>query len=215
MTTFAVVPVKHLNASKTRLAPILTLENRKRLTLAMLEDVLNAVRGSIVRETVVVGSDSRVCEFAADGGATFREEGRPGLNRAVTSSIEWCIKSGANAVLVLPADIPLLTSVDINRIIEIAGENVSTVVMSPSHNGGTNALYLRPPNIIEVSYGQGSFKRHIIRSRTIGARPKVYYSPSVAFDVDSQKDLQKLLRTENSSRSRHFVSEVLGRKSID
>jgi 2-phospho-L-lactate guanylyltransferase len=215
MTTFAVVPVKHLNESKTRLVSALTLENRKRLTLAMLEDVLNAVKCSIVRETIVVGSDPRVCEFAAVAGVTYKEEDRTGLNRAITSSIEWCIKSGANAVLVLPADIPLLSSTDINRIIEIAGKANSTVVISPSHNGGTNALYLRPPNVIEVSYGPGSFKRHIIRSRTIGARLKVYYSRSVAFDIDSQKDLQRLLGTENFSHSGHFVAGVLGRKSVD
>jgi 2-phospho-L-lactate guanylyltransferase len=209
MKIFAVVPVKRLATSKRRLAPVLTPEERKRLTLAMLEDVLNALRGSTVQRAVVVGSDSRVCELAAGAGFSYKQEDGRGLNRAITGSIEWVLKRGADAVLILPADLPLLSSVDIDRIIEIAGNAEQTVVVSPSQNGGTNALYMRPANLIPVSYGPGSFKRHVNFSRRRGARLKVYYSPSVAFDIDSQKDLQKMLATPKAALSVQLVAKLL------
>jgi 2-phospho-L-lactate guanylyltransferase len=209
MKICAVVPIKHLATSKRRLASVLTLGNRMRLTLDMLEDVLKAIRASTVKEAVVVGSDPRVRELAANAGFLYKDEDGRGLNRAITGSIDWCMKRGAEAVLVLPGDIPLLSPVDINRIIKIAGDSEPTVVLSPSENGGTNALFMRPPNLIPVSYGQGSFKKHINRIRARGVRPKVYYSPSVAFDIDSQKDLRRLLGTPTVTLSGQFVAKVL------
>jgi 2-phospho-L-lactate guanylyltransferase len=209
MMIYAVVPVKHLTASKSKLASVLTPKNRKHLTLAMLEDVLTAIRGSTVQEIVVVGSDFSVSELTTDAGAVYIREEARGLNRAISGSILWCMKRGAKSILILPADIPLLSSADINRIIEMAGNAESTMILSPSENGGTNALYLKPPNLIPVSYGPGSFKRHLKQGRRRAARVKLYYSSSVAFDIDSKDDLQKLLRTPSTSLSSQFVAKVL------
>ena len=42
-----------------------------------------------------------------------------GLNSAVKEATEWCMQQGAQAVLILPADIPLLSSEDVNKIVEL------------------------------------------------------------------------------------------------
>ncbi len=206
---YAIVPVKHLSAAKRRLARVLTLRNRKLLTLAMLEDVLNAIRGSHIKKAIVVGSDSKVRELAENACFFYKEENGRGLNQAIAGAIDRCIEAGADAVLILPADIPLLSSGDINRIIAIAGNMELTAVLSPSNDGGTNALYMRPPDLIPVNYGPGSFKRHIHRSRTQGARLKVYFSPSVALDIDDKEDLQRLIRTLSTTKSSQFVCRIL------
>jgi 2-phospho-L-lactate guanylyltransferase len=211
MKIYAVVPVKRLATSKSRLASILALKNRKRLTLAMLADVLTAIQDSTIQEIVVMGSNLSVCELAMKAGVAYISEKARGLNRAIEASIKWCIKRDADSVLVLPADIPLLSPTDIERIIELAGDAESIVVLSPSNGGGTNALYLRPPNLLPVSYGPGSFTRHIRYARNRGIPVKIYYSPSVAFDVDSQEDLQKLPLTLNTTLSTRFAAEVLGK----
>lgn len=211
MKTYAVVPVKHLTVSKSRLSSVLTRENRKLLTLTMLEDVLMAIKASTIKDAVVVGSDSCVCKIAVDSGFFYIKEEVRGLNPAITSSINWCIKKGAESVLVLPADIPLLSSADINRMVEMAENMESLVVLSPSEDGGTNALYLKPPNLIPVSFGIGSFKRHFTLGRSREARVKLYYSPSVAFDIDCQEDLQRLFATLSSTLSAQLVVKVLKR----
>ncbi len=208
MKIYAIVPVKHLDASKRRLSSVLKPEDRRALPLAMLEDVLNAIKGSLVQETVVVGNDLCVSRLAAKAGVMYEEEKGRGLNRAITGSIEWCLKREVDAVVVLPADIPLVSSMDINRIIEIARNSEPILVLSPSENGGTNALYMRPPNLIPVNYGPGSFKKHIKQSRARGTRPKVYYSHSIAFDIDTQKDLKKLSRMPNVTVSAKLAAKI-------
>jgi 2-phospho-L-lactate guanylyltransferase len=156
-----------------------------------------------------VGSNSRVCELAINAGAAYINEKERGLNPAIGISIKWCIKQGADSILVIPADIPLLSPSDIDRIIELAGYTESVAVLSPSENGGTNALYLRPPNLFPVSYGSNSFKRHIGLALGKGIPVKVYHSSSVAFDIDCQSDLQRLLTTLNPTLSKKFVARVL------
>jgi 2-phospho-L-lactate guanylyltransferase len=211
MTVYAIVPVKHLATSKSRLATILTPEDRKRLTLVMLEDVLTAIRNSVIQGTVVVGSDLCVHELATNAGVAFINDEARGLNRAVRDSINWCMERGADSVLVLLADIPLLSSKDIDRIIELAGTAQSIAVVSSSKNGGTNALYLRPPNLIPVSYGPESFRRHIGYARARDTPVKTYNSFSVAFDIDSQEDLQELLKNSSTTLTAQFIAKVLKR----
>ena len=209
---YAIVPVKHLATSKSRLAAILTPEERKSLTLAMLKDVINAIKGSMIQETIVVGSDLCVCEVVVNAGATYIEEETKGLNKAVSSSIEWSIKRGAEAVLILPADIPLLSSGDIDKIIELAKDAKSALILSPSRNEGTNALLLKPPNLIPVTYGPESLKKHIEYGRNKDAFVKLQYLSSVAFDIDSQEDLQELSKSSSTTLSAQLSAKVLGTK---
>jgi 2-phospho-L-lactate/phosphoenolpyruvate guanylyltransferase len=208
MAVYAVVPVKHLDASKRRLSSALTPKDRRQLTLVMLEDVLAAIKASAVQETVVVGSDVAVRELAEKFGATYTNEETRGLNSAITHSIGWCMREGADSVLVLPADIPLLSPADVNTIIELGNCNESTVVLSPSNNGGTNALYQKPPHLILARFGPKSFARHIKQAHSKGLSLKLHYSSTVAFDIDSEQDLQKLFGTQNSTRSRQFLVNI-------
>jgi 2-phospho-L-lactate guanylyltransferase (CobY/MobA/RfbA family) len=106
----------------------------------------------------------------------------------------------------------LLSSADIDRIIDLAGNAESILVLSPSENGGTNALYLRPPNLISISYGSGSFKRHLRLALSRGIPVKVYYSASIACDVDTQKDLKELIKLQHCLLST-FASKLL-RKNV-
>ena len=56
MATYALVPVKGLSRAKTRLAGALTGDERAGLVLAMLRDVLTALRGL---QTIVVSPDRK------------------------------------------------------------------------------------------------------------------------------------------------------------
>jgi 2-phospho-L-lactate guanylyltransferase len=211
MKAYAVVPVKHLAASKGRLSSILSPEDRKRLTLVMLEDVLTAIKCSSIEKIVVVGSDLRVGDLAMDADIVYISEEISGLNRSIRVSIEWCRKEGADSILVLPADVPFLSSTDIDRIVELSEGTDSVMVLSPSEDWGTNALYLRPPNLIPASFGRGSFNRHIRLASDKCVRVKVYYSSSLALDVDTKKDLQRASKISSASLTSQFLARVLGK----
>ena len=211
MSTFAVVPVKSLLKSKTRLSNFFTLQERTLFTLAMLQDVLNALKSSNVNRTVVVSSDLTVERFVKNFGMTFLKETQEGLNQAVTQATKWCIRNAAEWVLILPADVPLIRSKDINQIVKLAPNN--SVVISPSRNGGTNALLRMPPGVISPCFGSDSFKKHICKALAKHVQTKIYVSSNVMLDIDSEKDLEQLLKVGERTASHRFLQQSSWSKS--
>jgi 2-phospho-L-lactate guanylyltransferase len=207
MFVCAVVPIKSLDASKKRLASVLNPQERKDLTLAMLEDVLKALQTSTVDETVVISNDSTVLEFAHKLGAAYLAQKTSGLNPAIEEATELCIQKGAEAVLVLPADVPLLSSGDVDKIVELGNCEQQTVVLSTSYDGGTNALFQSPPNLIHACFGPKSFAKHVKEAHKRHVCLKLHYSKGVATDIDSADDLGKLLKTEGNTSCQRVLSQ--------
>jgi 2-phospho-L-lactate guanylyltransferase len=207
MAVYAVVPVKGLNVSKRRLSAVLSVQERRVLTVAMLEDVLTALNASVVHEIVVVSKDSAVREVAGKFGVSYISANKRGLNPAIEEGIEWCSQKKADSVLVLPSDIPLVSSKDVDRIVDL-GSDGKTVVLSPSQDGGTNALFLNPPNLIRAHFGPNSFVKHVKEALTKTVNVKIHYSIRTLVDIDSAEDLKKLLEIENSTLSRRFLEQI-------
>ena len=205
MSTFAVVPVKTLLKSKTRLSSFFTFQERALFTLAMLQDVLNALKSSNVSRTVVVGSDLKVERVVKNFGMTFLKETQEGLNQALNQATKWCVRNAAEWVLVLPADVPLITSKHVNQLVKLALNN--SVVVSPSRNGGTNALLETPPGVISPCFGPNSFKKHICEASAKHVQTKIYVSSNVMLDIDSEEDLEQLLRAGKQTASHNFLKQ--------
>lgn len=186
---------------------MLTPEERIALTAAMLEDVLKALKSSDVREVLVVSSDSNVQQIASKHKFSHISTKRPELNTALTEAIEWCMQKNAASVLILPADVPLISPADINRLVKL-GSREKTVVLSPSMNGGTNALLLNPPNLIPVLFGANSFFNHIREAINLGVNIEFHTSREIMLDVDSADDLNKLLGQEYSIASKQVLKQL-------
>jgi 2-phospho-L-lactate guanylyltransferase len=209
----AVVPVKDLDASKKRLSSVLSPQERGQLTLAMLEDVLSALKTSEVDETLVVSNDLMVQGIARKFDVRYLAQKAGGLNSAIEEATKWCVQEEAEAVLVLPADIPLLSSGDVDKMIELGGCEERAVVLSPSRDGGTNALFLSPPELIHVCFGQGSFAKHIKEAEGKGVDAILYNSTNLAIDIDSVEDLRKMLIIESNTIFRKVLGQFnLGRR---
>lgn len=189
VTVFVIIPVKRLENAKSRLSSILTDDERKQFCLKMLEDVLETLNSTKrSHETVVVSKDPTVLKITKNFEAAYLKERKTGLNNAVSEAVDWCVERGAASVLVLPADIPLVTPKDLERIFML-GEKASMVV-SPSRNGkGTNALLLTPPNVSPTSYGPHSFQRHIKEAKKLKMSCRRYRSLGLALDIDTIEDL--------------------------
>lgn len=205
MSVYAVVPVKSLGVSKKRLSSVLSPQERRQLTLAMLEDVLNALETSTVDKIVVVTNDSSVNDFVGKFGATYLAQKTSGLNSAIEEATEWCVQQGAEAILILPADIPLLSPVEVDRIVGLGNCEKQTVVLSSSYNDGTNALFQSPPNLIRASFGARSFIKHLKEAQGKGFSVRLYYSAKMAADIDSADDLGNFLRMESNTACRRVL----------
>jgi len=186
---FAVIPVKSLDKAKSRLSSFLKAAERKELCLKMLEDVLMTVKSvKSITQTVVVGNDLEVLHAAEKFDIEYLEERRDGLNQAVSQAIDWCCKRGASSVLVLPIDIPLVTPVDLEKMLALREK--ASMVISPSRSGeGTNTLLLTTPHVTPTFYGPQSFHRHLEEASKRGISFSCHGSERVALDIDTIEDL--------------------------
>jgi len=205
---FGVVPVKNLVDSKRRLSTVFTPLERQRLTLAMLEDVLAALKTSVADKTLVVGEDAQIQKVAENCNALFLLTTSDGLNPAIEEATDWCVQQDADSVMIVPADIPLLEAEDVNSIVRLAS-NDRAVVLAPSVNWGTNALLQSPPKLIPACFGPRSFIEHIREAYVRGISVRLHFSEELATDIDSAKDLKKLFSVSNNTFSREVLEEII------
>ena len=198
MSVFAVVPVKDLEGTKSRLRPALDPAARARLTVHMMRRVVSALKASPVEEVCVVSPDPTVLLEAQERGATPLPQKSRGLNPALEEGRRWATERGASALLVLPADLPLLEAGDVRAVLdegahENGGDGAPSVVISPDGaRSGTNALLLRPPDALPFAFGPDSFERHLRATNERGLDARVYENAHLAFDLDTAGDLARL-----------------------
>jgi|WetSurMetagenome_2_1015567.scaffolds.fasta_scaffold28421_4 2-phospho-L-lactate/phosphoenolpyruvate guanylyltransferase len=209
MKVYAVVPVKRLSDSKKRLSALLSPMERRLLVLAMLEDVLEALKSSSVDGTLVVSEDSEMHTFAEKHGASYLSPADSALNASLEESANWCLQRGAGAVLVLPADVPLVIAKDVDGLVSLGLQRAS-VVISPSWNGGTNALFQNPPKQVPTCFGSKSFSKHVNEARCRGVEVRVYGSGGLALDVDSVEDLKRVFEAKNQTCCKRVLEQFAG-----
>lgn len=192
MTLWAIVPVKPLRRGKSRLANVLTREERTDLNRHLLENTLDTLNGiSEIEHVLVVSRDSEALSMARDLGArTVQETRNSDLNIALARATVVAKTYTTQGVLILPVDLPLITAEDIQAMLDKV-EDPPVVVVAPDRcKDGTNALLVCPAGLIEYEYGEGSFERHCEMARKVGARLEICELPSLALDLDNPEDLE-------------------------
>lgn len=194
MTTWAIVPVKPLRRSKSRLAGVLSDEERAKLSKDMLLHTIKVLSDTpSIERVLVVSRDPKALALAREHGArTVLERGTPELNQALVRATVVARGYGVSAVLILPADLPLIQVSDIERLVSLAHDPPVVVVAPDRHAEGTNALLTAPPGLIEYDFGPQSFVHHQERARLAGARVEVCEIDSFGLDVDMPEDLELL-----------------------
>jgi 2-phospho-L-lactate guanylyltransferase len=192
MSIFAVVPVKDLPGTKSRLRPILDPGARAGLTLYMMGRVISALQKAGVEEVGVVSPDRIVLMQARERGAVALRQKSRGLNPALEEGRRWAMDRGASALLVLPADLPLLDPGDVREVMRKMGDRPSVIISPDRAHAGTNALMLRPPDALPFAFGIGSYKAHLHAARERGLDIRVCERPHLAFDIDTAEDLARL-----------------------
>jgi 2-phospho-L-lactate guanylyltransferase len=195
MNVFAVVPVKELWRTKSRLGPILDPGARAGLTLYMMGRVVSALQGAGIENVCVVSPDRIVLEEARERGAAPRLQESRGLNPALEEGRLWTMERGASALLVLPADLPLLDAEDVREVLGGVGEGPSVVISPDGAHAGTNALLLRPPDALPFAFGSDSYEAHLRAARERDLDLRVCERPHLAFDLDTADDLARLKET--------------------
>jgi 2-phospho-L-lactate guanylyltransferase len=199
------VPVKSLSRAKTRLSPALSGLERGALTLAMLEDVLDAALSVPGWETWVVSPDEVALEIAAGRGARPIPEAKPPLANAIRQVETKARQDGASALAVLPADVPLVTVETLHEALRTLG----AVVLARSADGsGTSLLLRRPPRAIPARFGPDSFRRHVELAEARGLPVSIVERRELSFDVDRPDDILTLLADGRRGRTREVCLQM-------
>jgi 2-phospho-L-lactate guanylyltransferase len=186
--TVAVVPVKSLREAKSRLSGALTPQERATLTHDLLDHVLGAIYESGAVDAVGVISPD-FYGLSLPLWVVPIEQTKQGLNGLLEHGRAWAISEGADALMVIFADLPLLAPGDIRNIIEL-GKPGGTVVLAPDRHGqGTNIMLSHPVELARFAYGPHSFQAHQTLAREAGAYVEIYDSPGTALDIDTPDDI--------------------------
>lgn len=190
MTIWAIVPVKPLQRAKSRLSNILTQSERASLSRKLLKQTLKVLaQVPAVEQTLVISRDSEALALARGYDAkTVTERGSPQLNKALVRASLIAQGYGVTAVLVLPADLPLLIKEDVEKLIASSGSPPEVVIAPDRRGTGTNAILSSPPGLIEYDFGSDSFSKHVARAEKAGARVVICDLPSLGLDLDDPDD---------------------------
>lgn len=214
MNVHIVVPVKDLRRAKSRLTELLAPEERRTLVLEMLRRVLTVLLGDqpAPLQRVLTGDGAQTTEVAASAdiarlwvispdaavwsvavafGACPLPDQANDLNMALEQARAAVCAAGAEAMLIIPADVPLITPVDRQHLLT-ALRSGTALVIAPDYTGrGTNALGFRFPYSLAFQFGPDSFAQHMHAARRAGLVPRIYVSPTLALDIDTAADVHR------------------------
>jgi len=190
----ALVPVKALPRAKSRLLPHLGRGGVEALQIAMLTDVVTALRGvPELTRVAVVTPDVDVAKAAEAAGAEALLRADPGLNQAIEGASAELAPGPGDGVLVVLGDVACARSEELGELVR----SVSSpgVALAPSGDGGTSALLRLPRDVIAAGFGPQSARVHRERAQAAGVSYRESALPSLAVDVDEPEDLDALRRS--------------------
>jgi 2-phospho-L-lactate guanylyltransferase len=198
MRTVAVVPIRGAHGAKTRLSPVFAEHERASLAWAMLTHVLDVLGTSpVIDQTLIVTreSDETLRQIGPEPrhAVLFQPIEHTGLNAALDLGRDWAMANGFGAMLVLPADLPILDPVDVESMVR---PDAPTVIAPDRHGSGTNALFLRldsaHPQQFAFAFGHQSYHRHHAEAERLGIEMATARTPGLECDLDSPEDWHDL-----------------------
>jgi 2-phospho-L-lactate guanylyltransferase len=184
----ALIAIKARNRCKTRLAGVLAPSDRIELVRAMLRSVLHAARNAPTVQSVLVISPER--DILPADIPVLADTGES-LNSALMQAHRMVHELGCHEVVVLPADLPEITSADIDELVR-AGRAGGCAIAPDAAGVGTNALYLTTPAPFQFQFGPDSRSLHLREARRLGLSPREIRLPGLEFDIDSPADLERM-----------------------
>jgi 2-phospho-L-lactate guanylyltransferase len=172
----------------------------------MLRDVLTAAAGVADRlDIYLVTGDARARRLRAEFGLGVIEDTR---NQSESAAIEmataWCEERGYDTTVVLPADVPLTTSVELHRVLDSAPEEGAVFVPAYDRRG-SNCILRRPAAIIPLRFGNDSFLPHCEAMKKTGKPLVILELPGIGLDIDNPSELELLVRRAGNTHAQRLL----------
>jgi 2-phospho-L-lactate guanylyltransferase len=204
-----ILPVKALAKAKQRLAERYGEETRSEIARALLADALELCRSSSGFLTWwVVSDDPEVLDLATSHGCYGIKDEEQTLNGALTLASYAVAREGAESITIIPSDTPMAYAGDLQDLVD-TGTTSEIVVVPSERDGGTNGLYMRPPDLMEPHFGAASMQAHVALAERLGHRCSILVLPRLALDIDTPEDIERFLLKDKLGTSK--TAEVLRR----
>jgi len=188
-----ILPVKDPQDAKRRLSESFSAAERQQIAEALFQDALRMCASVDFLSWWVVSNSVVVRAAAAAEGFSVVADAGEGLNRALELALVEVKAAGAESVTIVPADAPTAWRGDLEDLVD-TGVTADIVVVPAGSDGGTNGLYISPPDLIGPLFGRGSLQAHIKEAELKGLRCAVLPLPRLGLDLDTEEDVQTLLK---------------------
>ena len=205
----ALLPVKRLDRAKGRLAAGFDAPARAGIARALFEDALDLCAATPWLRWWVVSDDAEVLATAAARGLDTLEDQGSGLNDALALGVKVLLGEAADSVTIVPCDVPLAYEEDLRDILD-TGSTSDVVVVPSDGDGGTNGLYLSPPDLLAPRFGAASLNAHYDAAASLRLRCSILSLPRLALDIDTVADVDAFLARPvyGPSRTRDVLQKL-------
>ncbi len=214
MKTLVLVPVKNQSNAKQRMAPILTEKERASLAWAMFTDVASALDPLGVDVGLVTNSRLAAAHARSRGWEVLWEPFQISESASVDLAARHFARLGFDAMLRLPADLPLVRTEDIAALLEGDTEPASALLVPSRDRMGTNAILRSPPDLFPSRFGHNSLVLHTQEALRAGAHLKIVENPRIALDLDDPSDLARFMESATDTETYRLLSSLNIRERI-
>ena len=212
MSLCAIIPIKPLRKGKSRLSSVLSEEKREGLNQYLLTSTLQCLRKiNEIDHILVVSYDPSALSLARKHGArTVLENRNTNINRALRKATLAAKVFKSSKILVVPADLPLLTGDDLLSVIGESGDPPEIVIVPDRKMSGTNMLLINPIGAIKYDFGEWSFRKHIEQAERKKINIKICSRKNLSFDLDLPEDWEFLKTSiiNNANFDNQIMQEV-------
>ncbi len=196
MSLWALVPIKPLRRGKSRLSDILSEDDRAKLNDQLYHHTIETLQQvNEISDILVVSRDSDVLTKAREMGVrTVTENGSPELNNALLRASLFSKAFSPEGVLIVPADLPLITPADVTDFLDHRADPPMIVIAPDRRGQGTNMLFVSPSDLLTFSFGKNSFQTHCQMAEAQGADVVVVDNERIALDLDIPEDYDLLCK---------------------
>jgi 2-phospho-L-lactate/phosphoenolpyruvate guanylyltransferase len=189
----AFVPLKHPACARGRLQAVLDAKQRHSLYFALARRMVTALhRVPSLQDIVIVTSSAEVETFAGHLDVRVMHQDRDaGINGSLEAAIAGFAGARNTTALIVPGDLPLVTSDALTELLESARVQERGVTIVPDrHHVGTNALVCTPADAIRMRFGPNSFAEHLRTAQEHGLEARIFECALLALDIDEPEDLE-------------------------
>ena len=211
MKVAAIVPVKLIESSKTRLE--LSRNQRIVLTELMLKyTILNLKKCKSITAVVAISADERVQHISHFYDINFIHSEEKGVNSAIEVGDNYCRENLFESNIIVPIDLIFINPREIELMLSLVRKHRRCSIIVPSGRmDGTNLLLRRPFDLYHTSYDNNSYYNHILSSIKAGVMTMIVKSVNLSEDLDTMDDYKRILSkpTNTLTRSMYRLRNVI------